>query len=127
MIYVSYKNLCPSCGLSLMENDLHTGICEKTGKMLCSHEIDAVFSEFSEFFRKSVGELRAIQTFWGRRILENESFTAVSPTGIGKTTFGIFMALFLPRKGKRPYIIFQQLFWSVRPLKGFLSFQKELE
>ena len=106
MIPVSYENLCPSCGSSLLENELQSGICDKTGRGLCSHEIDDVFSEFSEFFRMSVGELRALQKFWGRRILEGESFTAVAPTGIGKTTFGIAMALFLAKKKKRSYLIF---------------------
>jgi reverse gyrase len=43
---------------------------------------------------------------WAKRVLRGESFAATAPTGVGKTSFGIAISLFLALKGKRCYIIF---------------------
>ncbi len=106
MIYVSYKNLCPQCSSSINEIELANLECNRTKTSLCHEEIDSLISEFSEFFRKTIGEIRGVQLFWARRILQKESFAAVAPTGIGKTSFGIVMSLFLATKGSRSYLVF---------------------
>ncbi len=61
--------------------------------------------EFFSLFRKCLGEPRAIQRMWARRILRGESFAATAPTGVGKTSFGLVMSLFLASKGKGCYLI----------------------
>ena len=48
---------------------------------------------------------RALQRMWAKSVLSGYSFAAIAPTGIGKTSFGIIMALYLSSKGKRSYLI----------------------
>jgi len=105
MIEAIYANLCPICGEDLTIEEVISGICKKNGYHICRLKEDKIVNEFFEFFRKIVGEPRAIQKFWAKRILRGESFAAVAPTGIGKTTFGSAVALFLALKGKKSYII----------------------
>ncbi len=68
-------------------------------------EEDSIVEEFFSFFRKIIGEPRAIQRLWAKRVLRGESFAAVAPTGIGKTSFGVAMSLFMASKGKTSYIL----------------------
>ena len=106
MIFTSYEGLCEICQSDLTEREIEAKMCLKKNRSLCSHKTDIYISEFVEFFKKAVGEPRSIQVFWARRIFDNESFAAVAPTGIGKTSFGILMSLFLAKKGKKSYLIF---------------------
>ncbi|MBE8539519.1 reverse gyrase [Geoglobus acetivorans] len=106
MIFTRYENLCSVCNSSLFEKEIEGNICLKENKPLCLHHTDEITSEFIQFFEKAIGEPRSIQIFWARRIFQNESFATVAPTGIGKTSFGIAMALFLAGKGKKSYLIF---------------------
>ncbi|MCS7121771.1 MAG: DEAD/DEAH box helicase, partial [Archaeoglobaceae archaeon] len=104
---VVYTNLCPVCGQDLDGHEIASLRCTKLDTSLCSQKIDPLNSEFLEFFKKCIGaEARAIQKMWARRILYNESFALTAPTGIGKTSFGIVMSLFLALKGKSSYLIF---------------------
>ncbi len=100
-----YANLCPICGKDLNLYEIDKKICEARGVDLCKREEDEIFSEFLVFFERIVGKLRKIQRLWAKRILRNESFAAVAPTGIGKTSFGIAMSMFLALKSKRCYIL----------------------
>ena len=100
-----YANLCPICGKDLNLYEIDKKICEAKGVDLCKREEDEIFSEFLVFFERIVGKLRKIQRLWAKRILRNESFAAVAPTGIGKTSFGIAMSMFLALKSKRCYIL----------------------
>ena len=104
MIEAIYASLCPKCGGDLSTREANQAKCERNGA-LCRFSGDALVDEFVEFFKKAVGEPRSIQLFWARRILSGESFAAVAPTGIGKTSFGAAMALFLATKRKRSYVI----------------------
>ncbi len=104
MVKVIYADLCSKCGGDLSTAEIHQAKCRKDGS-LCRFSEDKLVDEFTQFFRKAVGEPKSIQLFWARRILSGESFAAVAPTGIGKTSFGTAMALFLATKGKRSYVL----------------------
>jgi len=61
---------------------------------------------FDEFFEKALGSRPwSAQRMWARRVLRGSSFTILAPTGVGKSVFGIVMALFLATRGKRSYIV----------------------
>ncbi len=105
MIPAIYKNLCHVCGNDFDTEEAEKGICKKKNKVMCRFYEDFIVEEFFKFFKKIVGEPRAIQKFWAKRILRGESFAAVAPTGIGKTTFGSAIALFLALRGRKCYII----------------------
>ncbi len=67
------------------------------------YEIERRAEEFSSFFKNVVGsEPWSLQLNWAKRTFANQSFVALAPTGIGKTTFGIVMSLFTQGKS---YII----------------------
>ena len=52
---------------------------------------------FTAFFEKAVGNPpTALQRSWIRRALMGESFAMTAQTGLGKTTFGLVYALYLP-------------------------------
>jgi len=62
--------------------------------------------EFEEFFKRATGlSLWSAQRTWARRVLSKCSFAVVAPTGVGKTVFGLAMAVFLASRGQRCYII----------------------
>ncbi len=105
MIEVVYAGLCDSCGEDLSGKEIESHSCIRRETPLCHFKYESLYQEFVEFFEKAVGTPRAIQKFWARRVLNGESFAAVAPTGIGKTSFGTVMSLFLALKGKRSYII----------------------
>ncbi|HOJ49246.1 MAG TPA: reverse gyrase [Spirochaetota bacterium] len=53
------------------------------------------YNRYRKFFKKLIlAEPWSIQRSWFKRVLKNKSFTALAPTGIGKTTFGIITALY---------------------------------
>jgi len=103
-VKVIYENLCPVCGKDLSWKEIEERTCEFENRKLCSEE--GVVSEFIEFFRKIVGEPREIQRMWAKRVLRGESFALTAPTGIGKTSFGLAISLFLANRGRRCYIVF---------------------
>lgn len=106
MLSVVYSNLCPKCGGDLDDGEIIHSTCRKEGSWLCSSSEDADLREFVEFFTNCVGKPRAIQKLWAKRVLRGESFAATAPTGVGKTSFGIAISLFLASKGKRCYLLF---------------------
>ncbi len=62
--------------------------------------------EFEDFFKQCTGsEPWSVQRAWARRVLSGYSFAAIAPTGVGKTVFGIVMALFKAEKGGKSLII----------------------
>ena len=61
---------------------------------------------FSEFFKKLTGfELWSAQRTWARRLLSNESFAIVAPTGVGKTTLLTVYSIYAALRGKKVYFI----------------------
>ncbi|RKY30413.1 MAG: reverse gyrase [Candidatus Omnitrophota bacterium] len=105
-IEVRYVDLCKVCGKDLTDEEIELSFCKRARKPLSFEPLDSLLDEFKDFFEKSVGyPPRGIQVLWARRLLRKESFTAVAPTGIGKTTFGIIASIFLAKKGKKSYLI----------------------
>jgi len=72
-----------------------------------AYMIEKELQDFIEFFKKLMGAPPwSAQRVWARRVLTNESFAIIAPTGVGKTVFGLIMALYLAhKKGFRTYII----------------------
>ncbi len=109
---------CPNCGGAISSDRLEKGlpcyrclpepdgeVCsllEREGRLkllkpFC--ETDEKLEEFSEFFERGVGAKPwSLQRVWAKRVFMNHSFAIVAPTGVGKTTFGLVMALFLEPK-----------------------------
>ncbi len=105
MIQAIYANLCQVCGNDFTVEEALEGVCKKRNLKMCRYKFDKVVEEFFEFFRKIIGEPRSIQRFWAKRILRGESFAAVAPTGIGKTSFGSAVSLFFALRKKKSYVI----------------------
>ncbi len=101
MINTIYSNLCPICGKDLSIKEILKNKCINKNKELYKY-ID--INEFKKFF-SVIGKLNSIQEFWTKRLLSNESFSLIAPTGIGKTTWVLMISLFMARKGKKSYIL----------------------
>ncbi len=68
------------------------------------------YEEFQKLFEENLGEKpTGFQRTWMKRIILGKSFTAVAPTGVGKTTFGILSATWFEKNGKRSAIILPTL------------------
>ena len=107
MITVIYEELCPQCGEDLTWGEIEKNFCEKKKKKLSYTSLSWEYRKFEDFFREKMkSPPRALQRMWAKRILGGQSFAAIAPTGIGKTSFGIIMALYLAEKGRRCYLIF---------------------
>ena len=72
-----------------------------------AYYVEKELEEFSKFFEELVGSPPwSAQRVWARRVLSGQSFAIIAPTGVGKTVFGIVMALYLAhKKGLRTYIV----------------------
>jgi reverse gyrase len=106
MIPVIYGELCPQCHRDLRWDEIEEKVCHTTHRELSHTKLSEIYEEFEEFFKAKFGKSpRAIQRMWARRVLNGYSFAAIAPTGIGKTSFGIIMAMFLASKGKKSYLI----------------------
>lgn len=123
-----YKGMCPNCGGDISDQELlSSGVCsqclpysimdrekiylelvkrDKISEYAKFLEIELNLKRFSEFFTLLAGSRPwALQEVWAKRVLMGRSFSIVAPTGIGKTTFGLVMALYLARRGKKCYIV----------------------
>jgi reverse gyrase len=96
---------CVSCLPEVPENITFEEIkneLERLGRLKSLgeiYEIEKRADEFSKFFEKIVGfPPWSLQVGWAKRVLTGQSFVALAPTGVGKTTFGIVTALFLEGK-----------------------------
>ena len=132
MIEAKYANLCPICKKDLATEEIALNKCEEKNKPLCYAKEEEIINEFFSFFEKAIGKPRALQKFWAKRILRGESFAAVAPTGIGKSSFGITMALFFAKKGKKSYLIFpttllvQQSLETINKISEKLKLKEEV-
>ena len=127
-----FKKLCPNCAGDIGSSRLERGLpCSKclpklpegsenvpiSIESLCAElkeagrlkeyarfcEIEKASNAFAEFFTSAIGsEPWSLQVTWAKRVLAKRSFAILAPTGVGKTTFGIVAASFLP---VRAYII----------------------
>jgi reverse gyrase len=84
-------------------------ILKQTGKLKDYEKIYKLEEEtkqFNEYYRKIFGnEIWSPQKSWLKRYLLGKSFSIVAPTGVGKTTFGLLLALHEASKCKRVYIV----------------------
>ena len=96
MIPAVYKKLCPGYSLDLVTHkpDERCSPEKELGNLI------SLCDEFCSFFERCTGfELWEAQRSWAKRVLQQQSFAAIAPTGIGKTVFGIIMSLFYSSKG----------------------------
>ena len=99
-----YEDLCPVCGGWLTDREVEEGYCKNTGTPFdesVGEEYNKIKS-FEEFFGQP---LKPLQRMWTLRVLRGESFAITSPTGTGKSTFGVRMAEYLALSGRRCYLI----------------------
>ncbi|AEM38523.1 reverse gyrase [Pyrolobus fumarii 1A] len=70
-------------------------------------ELEREVERAEAFFEKAMGSrFWSVQRTWLRRVLRGKSFAAIAPTGIGKTTFGTFTAVYLAAtRGVKSYIV----------------------
>jgi len=120
---VIYEKLCPVCGGDLNQNEINSRVCIHLNLPFCEKDD---LEPFAEFFKKCIGEPRDIQKMWAKRILRGESFTLTAPTGIGKTSFGLAISLYLATKGKRCYIIFPTSILVKQAVENLKSYAEKI-
>jgi len=76
-------------------------------KFRFAYNVERELQDFLNFFKKLLGTKPwGAQRVWSRRVLSGQSFAIIAPTGVGKTVFGIIMALYLAyKKNKTSYIV----------------------
>jgi len=69
--------------------------------------IEKQLDDFDEFFEMLIGSrLWSAQRVWARRVFAGQSSAIIAPTGVGKTVFGLVLALYLAhRLNKVSYIV----------------------
>ncbi len=129
-----YSGLCPNCGGDIDEVRMRLGLpcadclplevgeatqiskpfirdklisTRKLGKYLNFLDTESELEGFSNFFNKVSGkELWSIQKAWARRMISNESFALIAPTGVGKTTLLLIYSLYRAvNNGKVLYVV----------------------
>ncbi|MGY4707003.1 reverse gyrase [Candidatus Bipolaricaulota sp. J31] len=117
-----FVGLCPNCDGEIAAGRLAVGLpCDnclpspspdpcaalaKRGILAAYGRVCRLLAEvtrFREFFARAVSSPPwSLQLSWAKRVLLGRSFAILAPTGVGKTTFGLAMAAYLPA---RSYII----------------------
>ncbi|HID09064.1 TPA: DEAD/DEAH box helicase, partial [Candidatus Micrarchaeota archaeon] len=117
-----FGELCPNCGGEIAAERLAAGQpCEqclpdpaedpcralaRRGKLRGHAEpcrLRDEIARFSAFFEERLGfPPWSLQLAWAKRVILKRSFAILAPTGVGKTTFGLAMAAYLPF---RSYIV----------------------
>ncbi|NJE42467.1 reverse gyrase [Thermococcus sp. GR6] len=70
------------------------------------YELESGVREVEAFFENATGfTFWSAQRTWVKRLLKGRSFSIIAPTGMGKSTFGAFMALWYATRGKKSYIV----------------------
>ncbi|RLJ70550.1 reverse gyrase [Hydrogenivirga caldilitoris] len=123
MISAVFENLCPNCGGRISSDRVLKGLpCDKclpkevSRDKLCSVikkgsmrelcDIEEKVNRWELFFRENVGSTPwSLQRSWAKKVFLKRSFALLAPTGVGKTTFGVTVAAFLAKEGKKSYII----------------------
>lgn len=80
--------------------------------------------EFILLFKNAVGKPNPLQKFWIRRVLNKESFSLVSPKGVGKTTFGLITSLFFLLKNKKSHIVVPTTILASQCAEDLIKFSK---
>ena len=110
------KNPCDDC----LDNPVHadsyfelvTAVREALRSRGTLKEWERIYSleknlrEVEAFFERATGfTFWSAQRTWVKRLLKGRSFSIIAPTGMGKSTFGAFMAVWHATKGKKSYIV----------------------
>jgi reverse gyrase len=128
-----YKNRCPNCRGDISSERLELGLfCEKCmdiNQNKCEvdlinykkfYEAEEKLNKFNKFFKEKIGdELSSIQKMWAKRFFLDNSFALLTPTGIGKTTFGLLLAAFV----QKSYIVFPTKLLVLQALEKFKSWE----
>ncbi|MEM1640932.1 MAG: reverse gyrase [Acidilobaceae archaeon] len=105
---------CPECLPKVAESDLDleslVKVLERLGTLKNLkelYELEKEVKNLEEFFKTCVGAPPwGIQRTWIKRFVRGDSFSIVAPTGTGKTTFGLILALYSAYfKNEKTYII----------------------
>jgi len=110
------KNPCESCLPEEVRGeryeDIVLGVYEElskrgeVGKYRTLYDVVSRLKDYDKFFQRVVGaKLWSAQKTWAKRAFLDRSFSIVAPTGIGKTAFGMALALYLAREGEKIYFI----------------------
>jgi len=123
-----YSKLCLNCSGMISDSRLRAlGICENCLERLPAtsrgafselekrgrlreykfyYDARREFERFFDFFRSLLKSRPwSLQKVWAKRVLLGRSFSLVAPTGVGKTTLGMVIALYLSTKNKKSYIL----------------------
>ncbi len=120
-----FRDSCPNCWGDIDDDRLREGLpcpnclprvpkklelfsivsnLKVEGDLTSFYEIERKVDKFSKLFKDKIGsEPWNLQLVWARRVFLKRSFAILAPTGIGKTTFGLMMSLFLEGKS---YLVF---------------------
>ncbi len=110
------KNPCKSCipeeiraeSYEKLVLSIHDALVQKNRlkKYRTVYDVISRLMEFNDFFEGAVGsKLWSAQRTWAKRVFLGKSFSIVAPTGIGKTSFGIALAIYLAREGEKVYFV----------------------
>ena len=70
------------------------------------YRVESQLKEVESLFNRTTGyHFWSAQKTWVRRLIKGKSFSIIAPTGMGKSVFGTFMAVYYASKGKRSYIV----------------------
>ncbi|QOJ78144.1 reverse gyrase [Infirmifilum lucidum] len=95
----------------------------KAGRLEDVLRVEEELSGFTSFFEKALGSKPwSAQVTWARRIIKGSSFAILAPTGVGKTVFGIIMALYMVSKNRRAYLVLPTTTLLNQVYKKTLSF-----
>ncbi len=127
-----YLNLCINCGGAIEDyRAIHRNACPKCMKvsdLVYVNEIEELtryvnvnssgylynivalqrfVKDFEEFFIKCIGAPPwSLERSWAFRVAQKQSFAMIAPTGVGKTTFGLIISIYLAYKfNKKVYIL----------------------
>ncbi|MEM1816443.1 MAG: reverse gyrase [Desulfurococcaceae archaeon] len=111
-----FRGMCPNCRGDITSTRLVAGepcdeCTSKMGTRLRGYSygikrIERRVEEVDKVFTAVVNSrMWGLQRLWARRFFNNESFAMVAPTGSGKTTMQIILALYAAREGKKSLIL----------------------
>ncbi len=70
------------------------------------YSIEKGLRDVEELFERATGfRFWSAQRTWVKRLLKGRSFSIIAPTGMGKSTFGAFMAVWHALNGKKSYLV----------------------
>ena len=82
------------------------GRLRKDSELALYARVEQEARRVEELFEKAMSSrLWSAQRMWVRRVLKGKSFAIIAPTGVGKTTFGVLMAIYFASKGEKSYIV----------------------